>query len=1023
MSINSKTPWHKASYDQFMSDSLPQLLAERLPLASYQVVEDDAEGHTCSVRIELAGGAQANYPSIPCPDDAGLFYLAGSPYLVIPLASDEELDRAEIACVGEQMYDYIQERLGQASNGLEWDDEVLRAWLPLDRWVNEFLHYNAQSLNATNWFSPSQPLDETNWLSRQTHLRRLLIPRRERVVAPGQLGRVCPFETPEGPNIGRAFTVAVGAEIRERRLVVVDDRLEASLGLSASMLPFLEHNDPNRLLMAANMLRQGIPSSQPEPAWVQTGFEPDAPDFWCGHNLLTAFVSWGPGTSEDGILLSESAARRMDLPFPVEPGDKISNRHGSKGVVSYILPDDQMPHLADGTPVELVYNFPGLRTRMHLGQVREAVMGRIARQEGAPVIVPPFHAPAPAEIRERLMAAGLPETGMETLTLGKNGPRLERPSTVGWVYWIRLDHLAKDKLRMVLGEIEDGGQEGQMLGEMEFATLKALGATATLHESLNARSVRSLQAAAPAPAQKLTPMFSDLVQRLQTAGIRAELQDGRLAFRFAAPEGAALKLARPQPHPWLSEHLLETIGALPAEGPGSQLSGEFIRLSQANELLKRMLSSRVPERLVREAETRLQEALNVFFAALLPPEVLRFGERQLFSGRTVAAPGVGLGLDQAGFPEALCWKLFGPQVAAELKDETLVGPENPQAVQALDALLARSWVILHRAPAFSSTALLAFHPLRDPGRVIRLNPILCRWMNADFDGDQVAFYLPLTAATQGEAQELLSVAGQLAHNPSLAKTLLPPPEVIWGLAWRSLAPDRRNEIARIAGVQENVLEEVLTQAGLTDLLDLILERDGLSAMLETFQRLAQLGYAAAQASGASMSAFIGMDEEMPAAPNSDDPERWEVYAEELAEKILSSTNYDDLQIGPQLLDARARSWNRRSLPMVVGVRGVVTDVNGKPFIVRHNYAEGFTPEEMYTCVVGARQGFAQIHVQSEQMAQEVQKRSEPAGLNVLARARRARRPGIVFARAAANGEVDRLEDLDSRLLAGLDLNT
>ena len=112
---------------------------------------------------------------------------------------------------------------------------------------------------------------------------------------------------------------------------------------------------------------------------MQTGFEPDAPDFWCGHNLLTAFVSWGPGTSEDGILLSESAARRMNDPFPVEPGDKISNRHGSKGVVSYILPDEQMPHLPDGTPVELVYNFPGLRTRMHLGQVREAVMGRIAR--------------------------------------------------------------------------------------------------------------------------------------------------------------------------------------------------------------------------------------------------------------------------------------------------------------------------------------------------------------------------------------------------------------------------------------------------------------------------------------------------------------------------------------------------------------------------------------------------------------------------------------------------------------------
>ena len=96
--------------------------------------------------------------------------------------------------------------------------------------------------------------------------------------------------------------------------------------------------------------------------------------------------------------------------------------------------------------------------------------------------------------------------------------------------------------------------------------------------------------------------------------------------------------------------------------------------------------------------------------------------------------------------------------------------------------------------------------------------VLCRWMNADFDGDQVAFYLPLTAATQQEAEELLSVRGQLTHNPSLAKTLLPPPEVIWGLAWRSLTPDGRSEIARLAGVAEQTLGPVLTQAGLADLL-------------------------------------------------------------------------------------------------------------------------------------------------------------------------------------------------------------
>ena len=1006
MSINNTTPWHKASYDRFLVDTLPALLAERLPLASYQVSDHDPAEHTCTLMVGLSDGTQVSYPAIPLPDEAGLFYQDGMRRVVIPLASREELDQAEITCVGEQLYAYIQERLGQAANGLPWDAEMLRAWLPLERWVNEFLQ------------AYGQPLDETNWLSRLTHLRRLLIPGRKKVVTSGQVGCVCPFETPEGPNIGLVFTVAVGAEIRSGRLMVVDDSPEASLGISASMLPFLENNDPNRLLMAANMLRQGIPHQQPEPAWVQTGHEPDAPDFWCGHNLLTAFVSWGPGTSEDGILLSESAARRMHDRFPVEPGDKLSNRHGSKGVVSFILPDEQMPHLPDGTPVELVYNFPGLRTRMHLGQVREAVMGRIARIEDAPVIVPPFQAPKPEELRQRLVAAGLPESGMERLTQGRDGPALELPSAVGWVYWSRLYHLAKDKQRVTLGEPESDPYAGQVLGELEFKVLKELGATATMREALTVRAIRQALLSADAPGQPA--MFADLVQRLRLAGIQAGLQDGRLAFQFAAPAGETLKLARPQPHPWLSEHQIDAVGVIPAKDNRGLPGEEFTRLAEANAQLKRMLASQVPERLVREAENRLQAALNAFCSALLPLDILRLRERQQFSGRAVLAPGVGLRYDQIGLPESICWQLFGAQVAAELGDEMPVSAENPRAVQALDAVLARSWLIVNRALTFSSTALLAFHPLRDPGRALRLNPILCRWMNADFDGDQAAFYLPLSAATQREAAELLSVAGQLTHNPALAGTLLPPPEVSWGLAWRSLTAEGRGEIAAIAGVAEEALGPVLTQAGAAELLKQALERDGAPAMLEMLQRLAEVGYAAVKAAGASLSPFIQMDTVRPPAPEGGDPERWEEYTEELAEKIFSSTAYRDEKIGPQLLDARVRAWNRSSLVLVAGVRGVATDVNGKPFIVRHNYAEGLTPEEMYACVVGARQGFAQLHVENEKMIQDNKKQAEPAGAGVLARARRARRPGIVFARAAASGEVDRLEDLDSRLVVGIE---
>src|SRR5256885_3771526 len=136
-------------------------------------------------------------------------------------------------------------------------------------------------------------------------------------------------------------------------------------------------------------------------------------------------------------IFSALCAKRLSYPTPVEPGDKLSNRHGTKGVVSQILPDAAMPHLADGTPVEVIYSCMGVPTRGTLGQLREAVMSRIAQAEGGPMIVPPFQAPSAEEMRQRLMCLGLPADGMEGLTLGQHGAPLQRPSTVGWVYWGR----------------------------------------------------------------------------------------------------------------------------------------------------------------------------------------------------------------------------------------------------------------------------------------------------------------------------------------------------------------------------------------------------------------------------------------------------------------------------------------------------------------------------------------------------------------------------------------------------------
>jgi hypothetical protein len=140
MSIDTATPWHKASFDQFLGERLPQLLAERLPLGGYHV---EPEGpYTCCVTVTLAtdsGDLPLVYSGIPRPDEQGIFDIDGGRRVVIPLASTEELDVAEVRCAGEQLYGYIAERLGQAPARLPWDEGLALAWLPLNTWAREFL--------------------------------------------------------------------------------------------------------------------------------------------------------------------------------------------------------------------------------------------------------------------------------------------------------------------------------------------------------------------------------------------------------------------------------------------------------------------------------------------------------------------------------------------------------------------------------------------------------------------------------------------------------------------------------------------------------------------------------------------------------------------------------------------------------------------------------------------------------------------------------------------------------------------
>ncbi len=269
-------------------------------------------------------------------------------------------------------------------------------------------------------------------------------------------------------------SIAVGATIRDGRIVIVDERPEAAIGLSASMVPMLEHFEAARTMMGVNMMRQWVAAGAAEPALVQTGGEPDVAGFWCGCNLLTAYVSLGLETFEDGIVISESAARRLGTDRPAEVGDKLSNRHGAKGVIAQIRPDEWMPHLVDGTPVDLAYSFMGLHTRLNFGQVREAVFGRIAHKVGHPLLIPPFARIGQDEVRRRLTEAGLPESGMETLRESREGKAFDRPSTVGWVYWGRTEHLSRSKIT-----VSTGPERCMMQGEMEYWGLRNAGRWST----------------------------------------------------------------------------------------------------------------------------------------------------------------------------------------------------------------------------------------------------------------------------------------------------------------------------------------------------------------------------------------------------------------------------------------------------------------------------------------------------------------------------------------------------------------
>jgi DNA-directed RNA polymerase subunit beta len=226
----------------------------------------------------------------------------------------------------------------------------------------------------------------------------------------------------------------------------------------------------------------------------------------------------------------------------VSVGDKMAGRHGNKGIVARIVPEEDMPFLPDGTPVEIVLNPLGVPSRMNVGQILETHLGWAAKLLGFTVETPVFHGATEAEIDGWLAEAGLPEGGKTVLYDGSTGQPFDEKVTVGYIYMLKLSHLVDDKIHArsigpyslvtqqpLAGKAQFGGQR---FGEMEVWALEAYGAAHTLQEILTVKSddvqgrsrvYEAIVKGENLPEPGVPESFRVLVKELQSLGLSVEL--------------------------------------------------------------------------------------------------------------------------------------------------------------------------------------------------------------------------------------------------------------------------------------------------------------------------------------------------------------------------------------------------------------------------------------------------------------------------------------------------------------------
>ncbi|HBH61902.1 MAG TPA: DNA-directed RNA polymerase subunit beta [Nitrospiraceae bacterium] len=226
----------------------------------------------------------------------------------------------------------------------------------------------------------------------------------------------------------------------------------------------------------------------------------------------------------------------------IQVGDKMAGRHGNKGVISIVVPEEEMPYLPDGTPVDIVLNPLGVPSRMNVGQILETHLGWAAKELDIYVSTPVFEGASEKEIKKLLVEAKLPPSGQITLYDGKTGLPFQKPITVGNMYILKLHHLVDDKIHArsigpysLVTQQPLGGKAqfgGQRLGEMEVWALEAYGAAYTLQEFLTVKSddvagrARVYEAIVKGDAN-LEPgvpeSFHVLIKELQSLGLDVDL--------------------------------------------------------------------------------------------------------------------------------------------------------------------------------------------------------------------------------------------------------------------------------------------------------------------------------------------------------------------------------------------------------------------------------------------------------------------------------------------------------------------